>query len=124
MQIISFILLAVLALAMLMISIFFVLLISKNMQNGRKFRQNLAQSIKQLRMTKVLKALGLDFDAYLHKLPVQQIRQNMSACKNCKTTSACDEKLNQQTIQQTEIEFCPIQDNFIQFSQLSGKSTA
>lgn len=124
MQIISFILLAILGIAMLMISVFFVLLISKNMQNGRTFRRNLAKSIEQLRMTRVLKVLGLDFDIYLHKSTVQQITQNMSACENCQTTSVCDEKLSNASVEQVELDFCPVHSNLIQFPELTTKTAS
>jgi hypothetical protein len=116
MEIISYILLAILALAMTMISVFFVVLFRKNMQQGREFRRNLAQGLQPLRMSKVLSALGLDINLYLHKLSVHNIKQHMSKCENCSTTGACDEKLSQPTIQHAELEFCPIQEGFIQFS--------
>jgi hypothetical protein len=122
MEIISFILLGVLGLAIVTISVFFVLIISKNMKNGRKFRRDLAQRLNQLRMTKLLTALGLDFDIYLHQVPVHKITQSMSKCESCVTTSACDEKLSQPAIQQTDIEFCPNQESFIEFSELTGKA--
>jgi hypothetical protein len=116
MEIISYILLAVLALAMTMISVFFVVLFRSNMRQGREFRRNLSQSLQQLRMSKVLSALGLDTNLYLHKLSVHNIKQHMSKCENCATTSACDEKLSQPSIQHAELEFCPIQKSFFQFS--------
>lgn len=112
MQIISFILLAVLALSMVMVSIFFVYVISKNMQQGRIFRRKLALSLQQLRMCKIIHALGLDFDVYLHTSTVQNINHNMSQCKNCSSTQACDEKLSQQSIELKEIEFCPVHASF------------
>ena len=122
MEFISYILLAVLALAMIMMSVFFVLLISKNMQNGRTFRRNLKQQLKPLRMTEVLKALGLDFDRYLHQSPVQQINQDISACKNCQTTSVCDEKISKAPAQNIDFNFCPVHNNLIHFAELNSTS--
>lgn len=122
MEIISYILLAVLSLAMVMISVFFVLLFRKNMQQGREFRRNLAQSLQKLRMSKVLSALGLDTNAYLHKLSVYNIKQHMSKCENCTTTGACDEKLSQPSIQHAELEFCPIHEGLFEFSTSTSKA--
>jgi hypothetical protein len=122
MEIISLILLAVLALAMALISVFFVVLFRKNMQQGREFRKNLAQSLQQLRMSKVLIALGLDTNVYLHKVSVHNIKQQMSKCENCATSGSCDEKLAQKSIQPSDIEFCPIQENLFQFSALTDKA--
>jgi hypothetical protein len=122
MEIISYILLAILASAMTMLNVFFVLLFRKNMRQGREFRKNLAQSLQQLRMSKVLSALGLDSNAYLHKSSVHNIKQHMSKCENCSTTGACDEKLSQPTIQHVELEFCPIQEDLFEFSTTTRKA--
>jgi hypothetical protein len=122
MEIFSFILLGVLALAMTLISIFFVVLFSKNMRQGREFRKNLANALQQLRMHKVLAALGLDSNVYLHKVSVQVIQQQMSKCKNCNTTDTCDEKLSRKTVQQADIAFCPIHENLFQVSTLTHKA--
>jgi hypothetical protein len=122
MEIISYILLATLALAMIMLSIFFVVLFRKNMRQGLEFRRNLTQNLHQLRMSKVLSALGHDTNLYLHKLSVHNINQHMSQCENCNTTDACDKKLSQPSIQHVEFEFCPIQESLFQFSSSTSKA--
>ncbi len=122
MEIISYILLAILPLAMAMISVFFVVLFRKNMRQGREFRRNLAQSLQQLRLSKMLTALGLDTNLYLHKSSVHNIKQHMSKCENCSTTGACDEKLSQPTFQHAELEFCPIQEGLVEFSTTTSKA--
>jgi hypothetical protein len=122
MSIISFVLLAILGLAMATISVFFVLIIKKNRQQGRIYRRELAHNAKEVRMSKLVNALGHDFNVYLHQVPVLNIKQSMAKCQNCDTTSSCDEKLNQTTLNASEISFCPIHDSLVELTESSRQA--
>lgn len=77
------------------------------MQQGRLVRRKLAQRIESLRISKMLRALGLDPSQYLHTVPLHKINQSMNKCEHCQTTDQCDEKLKQGSIKADEIDFCP-----------------
>ena len=124
MQIINFFLLALLALSVVLLSVFFVLLIQKNVRQGRVARQQLAQRVEGLRMSRMLKALGLDFDKYLHQVPTYRISQSMDKCESCPTTDQCDEKLKQDTIKADELGFCPNQDCLGKHVDLNQKAAS
>ena len=115
----SYIAFFVLGILFLILALFFVLLISRNLQQGKRVRQKIAERVESLRMSKMLKALGLDFTQYLYTVPLHQINDSMNKCEQCATTETCDEKLQQPHIEADEIDFCPNHECLGKFSQLS-----
>ena len=77
-----------------------------NMKNGRKYRQTLAKKIQQLRLNKMLTALGIDPNAYLHNEHITDIHKHMERCEACENTEECDEALSTHKLNPTEIGFC------------------
>jgi len=77
-----------------------------NMKKGRKYRQALAKRIEQLRLNKMLTALGIDPNAYLHDQHITDIHSHMERCEACENTAECDETLSTNKINPTEIGFC------------------
>jgi len=77
-----------------------------NMKKGRKYRQALAQKIQQLRLNKMLTALGIDPTAYLHDEQITDIHKHMERCETCENTEQCDEALSTNKLDPTEIGFC------------------
>jgi len=124
MVVFNYILLIVIALALFVLSIAFVLLITRNVRQGLVVRQQLARRVETLRMSKMLRALGLDFSAYLHTMPISKISDSMSKCENCDTLGQCDEQLKQEEIKPEDIDFCPNQDCLSKFSELQDKETS
>ncbi len=118
MEIVSYILLVIIGLAFASLSIFFILLIAKNVRQGKVVRQKLALRVESLRMSKMLSALGLDFSKYLHEVPLNKINSSMSKCENCDSLEQCDEKLQQDIIKPEEIDFCPNHECLGQFTEL------
>lgn len=64
-----------------------------NVKAGRKYRKQLAKSIHHLRLNRMLTALGIDLDDYLHSERTVDIRNQMERCSECANTEECDEKL-------------------------------
>ena len=96
-------LLAALALA------FTVLLVSAivfNVNAGKKYRRSLANRVKQLRLSKMLGALGIDVDTYLHTERIVDIQQQMDRCSACENLDKCDDQLSQGTVDAGDIGFC------------------
>ena len=116
MAIISYILLAILGMAFTVLSLYFLLLIAKNVKQGQVVRQKLAKRVESLRMTKMLNSLGLDFNQYLHTVPLNKISESMGKCESCETTEKCDEKLKQKSLEIQNIDFCPNQQCLEKFS--------
>lgn len=118
MTILSFILLTLMGSAMLLLAFSFALLVKRNIQQGTLVREQLAKRVESLRMSKMLKALGLDFQGYLYRVPLSKINSSMKNCENCATTDQCDDMLQQPQIDPAQIDFCPNQACLTQFTQL------
>ena len=123
MTIISYILLAIIAIAFTLLALFFVLLISRNVREGKVVREQLALRVENLRMSKMLRALGLDFSKYLYSVPLTKISHSMNNCDKCDATDQCDEKLKQPEIKPDEIDFCPNHECLGKFKELKQDQT-
>ena len=118
MAIASYIMLAIIAIAFTALALFFVLLISKNVSTGKAVREQLALRVESLRMSKMLRALGLDFNKYLYSVPIKNISDSMNNCEGCQVTDQCDDKLKQPEINPEEIEFCPNHECLGKFKEI------
>ena len=88
---------------------FSVLLISAivfNLNAGRKYRKSLANSVNQLRLSKMLTALGIDVDTYLHTERIVDIQQHMDRCSACDKVEECDDQLSKGALDAADIGFC------------------
>jgi len=77
-----------------------------NMKKGRKYRQALAKKIEQLRLSKMLVALGIAPNAYLHDEHLTEINKHLERCEACENTEQCDEALATNNVNPAEISFC------------------
>ncbi|HHO67979.1 MAG TPA: hypothetical protein ENK12_03010 [Gammaproteobacteria bacterium] len=77
-----------------------------NMKAGRRYRQRLAAELQRLRLSRMLGALGIDIDSYLHNERVVDIHHQMHRCETCRNTDTCDEHLQEGAIGSEEIPFC------------------
>jgi len=96
-------LLAVLTLAfavMLLSAIIF------NLKTAKKYRRGLATRLDRLRLGKMLSAVGIDIDSYLHTQSIIDIQKHMERCSNCENTTTCDEQLADGHLNITSIDFC------------------
>jgi hypothetical protein len=96
-------LLAVLALT------FAVLLVSAivfNVNAGKKYRRSLANRVNQLRLSRMLGALGIDVDTYLHTERIVDIQEQMDRCSACDNLETCDDQLSKGTVDAADIGFC------------------
>ena len=74
-------------------------------------------------MAKMLRALGIDYSAYLHQVPVNKIKDSAGKCETCPTTGICDEKLEQGSLTSEEIDFCPNQECLTRFKEIEKPTT-
>jgi hypothetical protein len=77
-----------------------------NMKAGKKYRRSLARRFDRLRLSKMLSALGIDVNSYLHTQGIVDIQQHMDLCSACENTNTCDEQLAAGDIKASDIEFC------------------
>ena len=81
-----------------------------NFKTGMLYRERLAGQIDKLRLGNMLAALGIDAHAYISKQSAADIREQMTRCKACGNTAACDEALTQEGVTADEIGFCDNED--------------
>jgi hypothetical protein len=80
--------------------------IRNNVIIGRTYRQALRAELSSLRLDRMLAALGINRERYLHQQNTQDIHQHIDRCRDCDHTDVCDEKLDAATIDQDNIDFC------------------
>lgn len=95
--------------------------IGRNLRQGSLFRRSLARQMSSLRLSNMLKALGIDQHEYLHTVPVVEIEDQMRKCKNCSTYKTCDAQL-QQSQTPENLDFCPNAQALKVYSQRAKKA--
>lgn len=106
MDIISLIITGLLVLLTGAFVILLVLAIMFNLKAGQRYRENLAKRLDQLRLGKMLSALGIDTETYLHSERILDIHQQMNRCSSCANTDLCDDQLSDGAVGSNEIDFC------------------
>lgn len=103
----SLIITVLLAALMLYLFVRLPLAILANLRAGHRFREGLAQALDELRLARMLKYLGIDSAAYLHKETALEIQKQMDRCDNCDAKSRCDEVLTEAATPDVEsLGFC------------------
>ncbi len=77
-----------------------------NLSAGKRYRESMARQLDSLRLSKMLTALGVDIDAYLHGERAVDVHNQMQRCAGCSQIEQCDEKLANGKIDSGEIGFC------------------
>jgi len=80
--------------------------IMRNVIVGMEFRNKLARKVDALRLNKMLAALGIDINSYLHSERVIDIEDHIDKCATCNNTETCDDQLAKGTIQASNIDYC------------------
>ncbi len=82
--------------------------------------EQLRHQVTGLRLSKMLAYIGVDLDAYLDKLPPEQINQHVFNCKQCAELEICDACLRDGKIIK-KMSFCPNHRNLMSHSKTIGK---
>lgn len=106
MNILSLIVSGLLGLLLLLFSVLLMAAIIFNLNLGKRYRRHLAQELARLRLSKMLSALGIDTNAYLHSERVVDVQKQMKRCSECARTAECDDRLSAGEIDPDGIEFC------------------
>jgi hypothetical protein len=89
----SFIITFLLAALVLVLIVRLPLAILGNLRAGYRFREGLAQALGELRLSRMLKYLGIDREAYLHEQQALDIQKHMQRCDACDAKARCDHEL-------------------------------
>ena len=80
--------------------------IMRNVIVGMEFRKRLARQVNALRLNRMLTALGIDINGYLHSERVIDIEEQIDRCSACHNTETCDDQLTKGTINAGNIDYC------------------
>lgn len=73
---------------------------------GVKYRKELARQLDQLRLGRMLTALGIDIDSYLSGERAVEIRKQIARCGACTNTAECDTHLDEGSVNPGNIDYC------------------
>ncbi|MEJ2308481.1 MAG: DUF6455 family protein [Gammaproteobacteria bacterium] len=81
--------------------------IGRNLVRGHAYRNRLDNELSGLRLSKMLRFLGIDKAAYLHRQPSVEIREHMEKCDSCGDKALCDDTLaGNNTTAEVDLSFC------------------
>ena len=106
MDIFTLIIGSILALFVLYVIMRMSYVIMRNVIVGMEFRKSLARKVNALRLNKMLAALGIDINNYLHSERVIDIEEHIDRCAACQNTETCDDQLAKGNIQANNIDYC------------------
>jgi hypothetical protein len=70
--------------------------IQRNMREGERFRDRLADRLVALRLERLMGLLGLDPNQYLHSERIVDVERHLRNCAGCPETERCDQALAQE----------------------------
>ena len=97
MDILSLGITVLLAALMLYLVVRLPLAILGNLRAGHRFREGLAATLDDLRLSRMLGYLGIDKARYLHLESGVEIKKHMQRCDACDEKETCDQVLSSDT---------------------------
>jgi len=107
-------------LAALILSVLGMLYVRSTHQSTRLMREKRRAIIiraEQLRLPKMMQALGIGLGRYFYKADFHDIEKNITDCETCSSTKRCDEKLKIPELNPVDIGFCPCRERLAPFSR-------
>ena len=86
--------------------------VTKSSQQGETFYQKLSERIGQLRMHRMLQALGINEKEYTRSNQVNEIEMHINRCKDCGNTEQCDSELEGGEIKHAD-QYCPNNEDLL-----------
>ncbi|MCK5361023.1 MAG: hypothetical protein KAJ95_10380 [Gammaproteobacteria bacterium] len=86
--------------------------ITKSSQQGETFYQKLTDRIGQLRMHKMLQALGINEKEYTRSNQVNEIEMHINRCRDCGNTEQCDAELESGEVKHAD-QYCPNNEDLL-----------
>ena len=97
--------------------------IRANVLTGQSFHDSLLSQISNMRMGKMMDALGISKEKYIHQESVLDISHHIDNCNACDKTDQCDEKLASEDVVVENINFCENEESMVElvFKQNENK---
>lgn len=96
--------------AIVLVAFAFVILLSFamafNMRGGERYRAGLAAKVDQLRLGRMLGALGIDTQSYVDQAKIPEVYEQMGRCASCQNTAECDDRLEAGSVEAEALGFC------------------
>lgn len=107
MDLIGLIIAVPLVLATLYVAIRLPMAIGCNLKTGHWFRRKLAEDLSQLRLSRMLRYLGIDESRYLHRQKAINVKSHMQKCGACDAKAHCDQVLDDSDAgDEPALDFC------------------
>ena len=107
MNVVSVIVIAIPAIALVVIAFRLILALATNVKIGKQVRATLAERISRLRYGAMLQRENVDQNLLLHQIPLAEINEEMTHCESCQHTQTCDQVLNKDAEAVKDLSFCP-----------------
>lgn len=118
MNLLSLLLIAIPVLTLIVVTVQLIRTMAANVQTGKQVRQDLAEQIAELQFGDMLALEGVDQQAFLHHIPLADVKQDLARCRSCSMTTLCNEVLNvvpRDSRAAKELEFCPNMGAILQY---------
>ena len=112
----TFIILTVLGVWLTYYLFMLVIKIRKNVLTGQSFHDSLIAQISNIRMGRMMDALGINKEKYVHQESVLDITHHIDTCDACDNTDQCDEKLDSDSIRVEDIKFCGNESSMVEIT--------
>ena len=105
-NLVSMLIIGALALVAIAFVVLLALAMAFNMRGGERYRARLAAKVDQLRLGRMLGALGIDTESYVKEMKIPDVYQQMGRCASCQNTGECDDRLEAGSIEAEALDFC------------------
>ncbi len=106
MSTLSFIILGILSASLAYYVIMLAVRIRNNVMTGISYHDALLSQLSELRMGRMMTALGINKERYVHQESGLDIDAQMRRCVACDNTAECDDRLAEDNVTPDSIDFC------------------
>jgi hypothetical protein len=106
MNIVSLLVAGMLGLMAAVFAVWLFIAIIFNLRVGIRYRKSLVEEFERLRLSRMLEALGVDVNHYLHEEAIIDIHNHMKRCGACENIAECDDRLDSGDLAADDIAFC------------------
>ena len=93
-----------------------VIQIRKNVLTGQSFHDSLIAQISTMRMGRMMEALGINKEKYIHLESALDINHHIDTCNACDNIDQCDEKLDQNNVRIEDIKYCDNESSMVEIT--------
>lgn len=117
MEITSFTVVILIAIAVAIGGVLYVLRSHRKALNERSTRREMLKSVESTPLPRMLQALGIGFGRYFYKEPIGDVSESIRLCETCSSINECRDKIAIPELNPEDIEFCPNKDHLSSHSR-------